>query len=286
MKNIFDKIRIFLEMIQFEHSIFALPFAYLGLFFAERKIPSLFLFFWITAAMVSFRTMAMGLNRLFDRSIDAKNPRTKHRALPQKKIQSESVWLLSSIALTVFEVSAYQLGAICFWLSPIPVVLAVVYPLSKRFTWLSHFLLGLILGIAPYGAWIASRQSFSWIPAFLTLGVTVWVAGFDMVYALQDVSFDKAHGLFSFPARFGQARTLQMTKLLHIVSIFCWGMAGFLNGANVIYWMGLVLVAYFLVREHHLIHAFGMEKINEAFFLMNAVVSITLFAAAFLDLMF
>jgi 4-hydroxybenzoate polyprenyltransferase len=170
------------------------------------------------------------------------------------------------------------------WLSFVPVVLAWIYPLTKRFTWLSHFVLGLILGIAPYGAWIASRQSFSWIPFFLTLGVMAWVAGFDMIYALQDIDFDKSHGLFSFPAKFGEERTLQIIKGLHTLSIFCWGLAGFLNGAGIIFWMGLILVIYFLVKEHHLIRSFGIAKMNEAFFIMNAVVSVAIFLATMLDI--
>ncbi|HOW59897.1 MAG TPA: UbiA-like polyprenyltransferase [Candidatus Omnitrophota bacterium] len=285
MKNIFTKAGIFLEMIKFEHSIFALPFAYLGLFFAEKKVPSFFLFFWITMAMVSFRTMAMGLNRLMDRSLDAENPRTQARALPAKKIRISVVWLLVSLSFLIFEWSAFKLGIMCLWLSPVPLVLAVIYPFTKRFTWLSHFMLGLILGIAPYGAWIASRQEFSWVPAFLTLGVTVWVAGFDMIYALQDVEFDRAKGLFSFPAKFGERRTLQVTRGLHAASVICWAAAGFLNEMGLIYWLGLILATYFLIREYQIIKSFGIAKIHEAFFVMNAIVSTAIFLAAVLDIL-
>ena len=283
MKNIFVKLGLFLEMIKFEHSIFALPFAYLGLFFAERQVPSAFLVIWITLAMVSFRTMAMALNRLLDRVLDAKNPRTQARALPQKKLRTGFVWIAAVISWLVFEGSAWKLGPLCFWLSPVPVVLAWIYPLTKRFTWFSHFILGLVLGIAPYGAWIASRQDFGWAPTFLTAGVTLWVAGFDMIYALQDIDFDMKHGLFSFPARFGIAATLKLTRLLHAASVLCWLVAGLLAGMGFCYWVGLAMVAGFLVREHQLVRSFGVTRINEAFFLMNAVVSITLFFAAVLD---
>jgi len=285
LKTLFGKIRIFLSDIKLEHSLFALPFAYLGLFFAEKKMPGFFLFFWITIAMVSFRTMAMGLNRLLDRTIDGENPRTQGRALPLKKIRPGFVWLAVAVSLLVFEWSAYKLGPLCFWLSSIPVALAGIYPLTKRFTWLSHFVLGLVLGIAPYGAWIASRGSFGWTPAFLTAGVMLWVAGFDMIYALQDKDFDQKRGLYSVPALFGEARTIQITRLLHGVALLCWGVAGFLNGAGWIYALGLIVVAYCLVREHRLVRSFGVAKINEAFFLMNAVVSFTLFAAAVLDVL-
>jgi 4-hydroxybenzoate polyprenyltransferase len=283
MRNIFAKLGTFLEMIKFEHSIFALPFAYLGLFLAEKEVPGAFLFLWITIAMVSFRTMAMALNRLLDRGLDAKNPRTEERALPKKKLRTGFVWIAVVLSWLIFEGSAWMLGPLCFRLSPVPVVLAVFYPFTKRFTWLSHFILGLILGIAPYGAWIASRQDFGWAPAFLTAGVTLWVAGFDMIYALQDIDFDMKRGLFSFPARFGIAVTLKLTRLLHAASVLCWLAAGLLAGMGLCYWAGLALVAGFLVREHQLVRSFGVARINEAFFLMNAVVSITLFLAAVFD---
>jgi 4-hydroxybenzoate polyprenyltransferase len=284
MKNIFSKLSLFLEMIKFEHSIFALPFAYLGLFMAGRRWPELSVFIWVTVAMVSFRTLAMSLNRLFDQAIDAKNPRTQFRALPQKKIQAWFVWLVTAMSLFIFEWSASELGALCFWLSPVPLALAVLYPFTKRFTWLSHFVLGAVLGIAPYGAWIAVTGEFAWAPAFLTAGVLCWVAGFDMIYAFQDISFDIQHGLFSFPAKFGIAKTLLLTRGLHALAVLCWAAAGFLNGAGLIYGLGLVVVAYFLVREHQLIRSAGIAKMNEAFFVMNAVVSLTLFAAVVLDI--
>lgn len=283
MKSFLEKLTIFARDIKLEHSIFALPFAYLGLFFAEKKVPSVFLFVWITIAMVSFRTTAMALNRLLDRAIDAENPRTQTRALPLKKIRASFVWLAAAVSFLIFEASAYRLGTLCFWLSPVPLALAFIYPLTKRFTWLSHFVLGLVLGIAPYGAWIASQQAFGWVPALLTAGVMLWVAGFDMIYALQDIDFDRDRGLYSVPARFGESSTLRITRSLHVLAVLCWAMAGFLNGAGLIYGLGLVLVAYFLIREYQLIRSFGVKKINEAFFVMNGVVSVALFVAAALD---
>lgn len=281
--KVLAKVRIFLKDIKIEHSLFALPFAYLGLFFAEKKVPSLFLFFWVTIAMVSFRTLAMALNRLLDRTIDAENPRTSGRALPQKKMRVSFVWVAALVSLFIFEVSAFKLGSLCFWLSPVPVLLAWIYPFTKRFTWFSHFVLGLVLGIAPYGAWIAVTGQFAWAPAFLTAGVICWVAGFDMIYALQDVDFDRRRGLYSVPAKFGEVRTLQLTRGLHALAVLCWAAAGFLNGAGLVYGLGLILAAYFLIREHQLIRSFGIAKMNEAFFVMNAVVSLALFLAVVLD---
>lgn len=280
---VLTKTKTFFKDIKLEHSVFALPFAYLGLFFVGKKFPSFFLFFWITLAMVSFRTMAMALNRLLDRTIDEKNPRTQDRALPQKKIRAGFVWLAVLVSFLIFEWSAFTLGSLCFWLSPVPVALAFIYPLTKRFTWSSHFVLGLVLGIAPCGAWIAVTGQFAWTPAFLTLGVLCWVAGFDMIYSLQDMDHDRQSGLYSVPARFGEASTLKITRGLHALAVLCWAAAGFLNGAGLIYWLGLILAAYFLIREHRLVRSSGIAKMNEAFFVMNAVVSVTLFLAVVLD---
>ena len=145
------------------------------------------------------------------------------------------------------------------------------------------FCIRAVLGIAPYGAWIAATGKFAWSPAFLMAGVACWVAGFDMIYALQDTDFDRSHGLFSVPAKFGEARTLRLTRWLHALAVFCWVVAGSLNGTGWVYGFGLLLVAYFLVREHQLIRSFGIQKMNEAFFIMNAIVSVTLLVAVVLD---
>ncbi len=286
MRSIFAKPALFLEMIKFEHSVFALPFAYMGLLMAAKRWPEFGIFFWITVAMVSFRTMAMALHRLLDLRIDAANPRTTGRALPQKRLSLPLVWALAVFAGWVFEVSAYRLGTLCFWLSPVPVSLAILYPFMKRFTWGSHFVLGLILGIAPYGAWIAVTGHFAWAPAFLTAGVMTWVAGFDMIYALQDMEFDRSAGLHSVPAKFGQARTLRLTKAMHGVAVLCWAVAGLFGGMGLIYGLGILAAVYFLIREHQTLRSCGVSKMNEAFFVMNAFVSLTLFAATALDVIF
>jgi 4-hydroxybenzoate polyprenyltransferase len=274
----------FLEMIKWEHSVFALPFAYLGLFLAENGWPRFQLWAWVTVAMVSFRTMAMAANRVVDAAIDARNPRTKDRALPAGKLRPAGVVAAALISLLVFEWSARSLGSLCFILSPVPVLLAWFYPYAKRFTWSSHWILGIILGIAPYGAWLASRGQWSWIPAFLSAGVAAWVAGFDMIYALQDVDFDRSEGLYSFPARFGQKTTMRMTQVLHGLSVASWMIAGYLAGMGWIYTGGLVLIAFFLIRQQWLIRSFGLQRIEESFFVMNAIVSIAIFVAALADL--
>lgn len=277
-------LKVFLEMIKFEHSLFALPFAYLGLFLAEEGWPRLPVLFWVTVAMVSFRTFAMAMNRLIDRRIDGQNPRTQMRALPQKKLTPRFVAGISLLSLAIFEASAWSLGPLCFSLSPIPVLLAAVYPTLKRFTWLSHLVLGIILGIAPYGAWVASRGEFSWIPGLLLIGVASWVAGFDILYSLQDLEFDQKLKLHSIPVRFGKKRGLRAAALLHLIALLAWSGAGCLANRGWVYALGIGLVGIFLIREHLLIRRFGLARIEEAFFAMNVGVSFAVFLATVLDL--
>jgi 4-hydroxybenzoate polyprenyltransferase len=285
MQPLIGKTRIFLEMIKFEHSIFALPFAYLGLFLAAGGWPRADTLLWITLAMVSFRTMAMAANRLIDREVDRLNPRTTGRALPQGLLSGRFVWISAGAAWAVFEWSAWALHPLCFRLSPVPVAMAWLYPWLKRFTWFSHLVLGMILGIAPYGAWIAVRGSFSWVPGLFFMGITAWVAGFDIIYALQDVDYDRRAGLHSFPARFGQKASLRAAYTLHVLALGCWLAAGFMAGLGAVYFAGLGLAAAFLAREQWLVRNGGLAKLNEAFFIMNAVTSVAVFLAAALDLM-
>ncbi len=273
--------KTFFEMIKVEHSVFALPFAYLGLVFARETRWQI----WagVTLVMVSFRTMGMAANRLIDRKIDAANPRTAIRALPSGKLKSGFVWQAALLSFLVFEITTYQLNRLCFLLSPIPLLLAWLYPLAKRFTWLSHFVLGIILGIAPYGAWLASGAGFSWAPGFLTLGVVAWVAGFDMIYALQDREFDRSAGLYSFPARFGQPAALNAAAFLHALTLIAWTFAGRQAGSGILFYAGILAASVFLIREHWLVRSFSLKKIEEAFFTMNAWVGLTIFIASLMD---
>ncbi len=284
MRQLLSKTLIFCHMIKLEHSLFALPFAYLGLFLGADGWPGGAVFFWVTLAMVSFRTLGMGLNRLIDKAIDAANPRTQGRALPAGRLKNSFVITASVVSFFIFECSAYQLNSLCFQLSWAPVLLAILYPWLKRFTWFSHFVLGLILGIAPYGAWLASQPFFSWIPGLLTLGVTAWVAGFDIIYALQDEAFDRQTGLFSFPVRFGVEKSLILTRCLHGVALMAWFAAGAMAGLGSVFVVGVILVAFLLIRENWLIKTRGLAKVQEAFFTMNAMVSFALFAFVLADL--
>jgi len=279
-----SKLRVFFEMIKFEHSIFALPFAYLGLFLASGGIPNMGVLGWVTGAMISFRTSAMALNRLIDQEIDARNPRTQSRALPAGTLRRPLVWLITAVSLVLFALCAYQLNPLCFSLCWIPILLAVLYPFCKRFTWGAHFLLGCILGLAPYGAWLAAGREYSWIPAFLMIGVMAWVAGFDIIYALQDREFDMTAGLYSFPACFGEKASLWATRILHAAALIAWGISGCLAGLGAYYFAGLILAGLVLIRENWLVNVFGMKRLEQAFFSMNALVSISLFVFLMMDL--
>ncbi len=283
--GLFQRISVFLEMIKFEHSIFALPFAYLGLFLAARGIPSAHALLWVTISMIGVRTLAMTLNRLIDQKIDAENPRTKSRALPAGLLTSKFAWVTVFVAIAIYLFAASRLNSLCFRLAPITIVFVWVYPYLKRCTWASHWFLGLILGMAPYGGWLAVRPEFNWAPGLLMIAVMSWVGGFDVFYALQDTEFDKMKGLYSFPAKFGVGPAIFAGKLSQGVTIAALVGAGYLLGLGIAYWIGLFLVSAFIYKEHRLVSESGLGKINEAFFNMNAWVSVIIFLSAFIDLM-
>ncbi|MFZ5802969.1 MAG: UbiA-like polyprenyltransferase [Candidatus Omnitrophota bacterium] len=280
----FKKIRLFLEMIKFEHSVFALPFAYLGLFLAAGGWPAFSVFLWVTVAMVSFRTTAMSLNRIIDRWIDARNPRTAGRAIPAGHLKVPFTWVTALFSFFVFAFSAWRLGPVCFGLCWIPAGLAFLYPWMKRFSWLSHGVLGSILAIAPSGAWLAAGRELSLVPVFFSCGVACWVAGFDIIYALQDEDFDRTSGLHSVPARWGRTVSLRTVMVLHGVAVVFWAGAGLLAPLGFFYSIGLALTAGMLLRENLLIRRYGMQKLQEAFFRLNAWISLVLFVSVLADL--
>jgi len=285
IRNFFDKASTFFAMIRFEHTLFALPFAYLGLFLAEGGIPGGRIFFWVTAAMVGLRTAGMTYNRIADRKWDALNPRTRNWALPRGKLSLKFSFFAFLISLGLYFLSALKLNLLCAALSPIPVIMIMIYPWLKRVTLLSHFFLGMILGTAPVGGWVASREEIS-IPSLLLWGaVCCWVSGFDMIYALQDIAFDRGHGLHSFPARFGEGATLWAARGLHAMTLILMGCLGQWIPLGGFYRTGLFVAAVFLFREHWIVFRRGLSGVQEAFFYMNAMVSVTLFLAVFFDLM-
>jgi 4-hydroxybenzoate polyprenyltransferase len=273
----FNKIATYLEMIKFQHSIFALPFAYLGAFLAEMRIPSFLTLFWITLAMVGARSFAMAMNRLIDREIDRRNPRTSERALPKGLLQSSNVMIFSLVSLSVFLVAVYNLAPVCRYLWPLVVIPFVIYPYTKRFTYLSHFVLGLCLGLAPVGAWIAVTNSIAIEPFLLGAAVLCWVAGFDIFYAIQDMDFDRQHRLYSIPANFGISTSLILTKLLHFTAVAFLVWSGVRLNLGMIYFIGVIITGLLLAYENSIIKPNDLSRLNMAFFTMNGVISVLMF---------
>ena len=280
------KVKIYLEMIKFQHSIFALPFAYFGAFLSQMKVPSFITIFWITLAMVGARSFAMSLNRLIDIETDRRNPRTAERALPKRLLSVSNVILFSIISLGFFLLAVYNLAPICRYLWPIVVIPFVIYPYTKRFTWLSHFILGFCLGLAPIGAWIAVTNTISLAPFLIGAAVLLWVGGFDILYAIQDIDFDCCHKLYSIPARFGIKTSLTLTKLLHITSITILIWLGIRLDLGLFYFIGVVVAAILLAYENSLIKANDLSRLNLAFFTMNGVISMVMFCFVAIEVVF
>ena len=276
-------VRVFLELIKFEHTIFALPFAYLGMLLAAGGWPSFQQFFWITVAMAAARTLAMGSNRLADRWIDARNPRTANRPLITGSISPRTVWTGTIMAGFILALAAWQLGRLTFILLPGAYIFLIGYSFTKRITWMSHFVLGITDGLAPLGAWAAVRNSLFTpqdLPAWILLGVvTFWIAGFDMIYACQDVDFDRQEGLNSIPARFGIPTALRLSTICHVATLALLLALGLVSNLGWPYWIGLVIVTGLLTWEHRLVRPDDLSKLGVAFFNINGYISITLFFA-------
>lgn len=280
------KVRIFLEAIKFEHTIFALPFALLSLLYASEGVPQARVVGWILAAMVGARTAAMAFNRIADRAIDAQNPRTRMRALPAGLLTVRQMATAMAIAIAVFLYAAWQLNWVCFALAPVALAITLGYSYSKRFTPLSHYWLGLSLGIAPSAVWIAVRGTLETPPIWLTAGVTLWVAGFDILYSLQDEAFDRMHGLRSLPQTLGAARAIAVSRLSHALCIGAFLIGGIALGAGVWYYVGVAFAAAMLAYEQSLVQPHDLSRLDVAFFTLNGYVSIGLFAFALLDRVF
>jgi 4-hydroxybenzoate polyprenyltransferase len=281
-------IRDFMELIKFEHTVFALPFAYLGMLLAANGFPTLREFLLITIAMAAARTVAMGTNRLADRWIDARNPRTASRPIISGTISSSTVWAGTLIAAAVLSLAAWALGPLPLRLLPGAFLFLVGYSFTKRFTWSSHFILGFTDGLAPIGAWAAIRGSvftLEDLPAWILLAiVTFWIGGFDLIYACQDVEFDRREGLHSIPARFGIPFALRLSTFAHLLTMLLLVWLGILTGLGWPYWTGLLLVAALLAWEHLLVHPDDLSRINLAFFNINSYISITLFLSILFSL--
>jgi 4-hydroxybenzoate polyprenyltransferase len=263
--------------IKVEHTIFALPFAYLGMVLAHKAWPSWSVFLIVTLAMVAARTAAMSFNRYLDRHIDARNPRTANRPIPVGTLSANSVLAVALIALVVLVLMAALLNPLCLLLSPIALLALTGYSSLKRFTWLCHFGLGFTDAIAPAGGWLAVNPRFSLPMILLAAAVGIWIAGFDIIYACQDVEFDRAEKLHSLPARFGIPRALLVAKLCHLAMVALLLGVGVALGMTWLYYVGVAAAAGLLVYEHSLINPRDLSKINIAFFTVNSYIAGTLF---------
>jgi len=272
-------IAVFGRMIKLSHSVFALPFALAGAALAARGHGIEWQqAAWIVIAMVSARSAAMGFNRLVDREMDAENPRTRDRALPRGWITPRAVAVIVAVCSALFVFSAYQLNPLCLKLSPIALLVILSYSFFKRFTWATHLVLGLALGIAPMGAWIAVTGTFDLAPLWLSVAVLTWVAGFDIIYACQDYAFDVSHGVHSIPRRMGVRPALLTARLLHLATVAALVAVYQVFELHTLYLCGTALVTGLLVYEHTLVRADDLSKIDAAFFSANGLVSVVYFA--------
>jgi 4-hydroxybenzoate polyprenyltransferase len=286
MDSLAGKITLYLRMIKFPHSVFALPFAFTGAIMAAEGIPSLREIVWITIAMVGARSGAFGLNRIIDRKIDKANPRTKKRELPTGAIRLSEAILFTVLSFIVFIFAASMLNPLCLKLSPVALAVIFIYSHTKRFTWASHFVLGLALSAAPLGAWIAIRGTFDLEILPIAVAVIFWLAGFDTLYALQDIEFDKSYGLYSIPKRFGVRKALILARLFHLIALSLLLFSGVLFKLGNFYWLGIMVVAGMFIYEHSLVKENDLSKLDMAFFNMNGYISITVFVFTFLDYTF
>ncbi|HZG79872.1 MAG TPA: UbiA-like polyprenyltransferase [Brevibacillus sp.] len=282
------KLKIILEMIKFEHSIFALPFAFmgavLGSIVVEGTWPTWMEIFWVTVAMVGARSAAMSLNRLIDRFIDAKNPRTVTRAIPAGLISVIEVLVFIVVSFLVLFIAAFQLNDLAVKLLPLAVFVLVLYSYTKRFTWLCHFVLGIAIGFGPLGGWVATTGQVDITGLLLFASVMFWTAGFDIIYACQDADFDRKEGLYSMPSRFGVANALLVARICHVLTFI--GLVSLYAMADLSFWflIGVLISGAILIYEHSLVKPTDLSKVDVAFFNMNGILSVVMFVFTMIDL--
>jgi 4-hydroxybenzoate polyprenyltransferase len=307
------KVKTFAELVKFEHSIFALPYAYLGAIYGAMIVaklggpgyaqfqsansgmwnpwvsagagwPTIVSLIWVTVAMVGARSFAFVVNRAVDAEIDARNPRTASRPIPAGTIKRWELWIFSAVVLAAYVFAAFQLAPICRVLSPIPLIAFVVYPYLKRFTWLCHFWLGICLGLGVTGGWAAVGAPLSNpAPWILGAAVAIWTAGFDIIYATQDYDCDVRDGIHSVPADFGIAAGLRITAACHAATVILFALGGYLLGAGWPYYVGVVIAAVLLAYENAIISPTDMSRVNAAFFNVNGFVAVVVLAGAIAD---
>lgn len=281
----FRKIGILLEMIKFEHTVFALPFAFMGAFLAAGGLPELLVFFWVVLAMVGARTCAMGFNRIVDARFDKANPRTANRAIPAGAVKMWEAWSMVISAGLLFFVACYNLNPLTFALSPLALGLTLFYSLTKRFTWFCHVVLGVALAFSPLGGFVAVKGTLAGFPWVLSLGVLFWVAGFDTIYACLDADFDREAGLFSLPSRFGRKRAFHLAVFFHVVAFALFLATGLYCNLNYFFYIGILLTGTALFYQHFIVNPRDLSRIKMSFFTMNGLIGLTLFVATWLSLL-
>ncbi|MBI3583437.1 MAG: UbiA family prenyltransferase [Nitrospinae bacterium] len=280
------KIKILLEDIKIQHTVFALPFALMSAFIASDGVPPLDKLLWILLAMVGARSAAMSFNRIADVDYDRENPRTKERALPKGKIKKSHYLIFLLISIAIFIFSCFMLNRLALILSPAALLIVFFYSYTKRFTIFSHFFLGLSLSLAPIGAWVAIREEISIVSIVLGLAVIFWLAGLDIIYSCQDVEFDKSHGLFSFPVKLGIERALRLSALFHVIMTLFLFSLFFIGNLGLLYVGGIILIAGLLYYEHSIVKPDDLTKVNVAFFNVNGIISIGLMLMTILDIIY
>ncbi len=288
MNKFWQKLKTTLEMIKFEHTLFALPFAFLGAVLAANGLPTLWQIFWITVAMFGARSAAMSFNRIIDRKFDAENPRTANRELPSGKLSVSFAWTFFAVSVALFLLASYELNRLTFLLSPVALLSVLGYSYAKRFTNFSHLILGWALAISPTGAWIAVRGAIdSEVPILLSLLVMMWTAGFDVLYACQDFEYDRQKGLRSIPARFGIKNSLMIARIFHAQAFFVLILLYLMTGLGWLALIGVIATGALMIYQHTLVKPNDLSRLNAAFFATNAFVSVILFltfgAAVFVE---
>lgn len=281
---ILPRMRTYLELIKFSHTVFALPFALTGMFLAARGLPDLKTILFILLAMVGARSAAMGLNRVIDAKIDGANPRTRDRHIPAGLVKKREAWILIVLSLGLLIFAASMLNPLCLKLAPLLILVLFIYSYTKRFTWASHIILGMALGAAPLGAWIAVTGSVDWRILLLSFAVTFWVAGFDIIYALLDIDFDRRYGLHSIPSYLGPKNAITVARFFHLfMAVLLLGIYHFFSLGS-LYLIGLLFCVALLVYEHSLVKENDFSKLDMAFFTVNGYISITFCLLTFLDI--
>lgn len=274
------------EVVMFSHTLFSLPFALIALFLASDGVPDIEVFVWSMLALISGRNGANAINRVIDKEIDKKNPRTANRHIPKGDIKSIEIIMLTIFCFMVFEISAYMLNTLCFILSPLALLLFIAYSYTKRYTWLCHLILGITCAGAPVGAWIAVTGQFALTPFIIGGIVALWVAGFDIIYGTQDINFDRENGIYSIPARFGFRNSLYISRFFHFVMIILLLTLYIIENLGTAYIIGIVLASILLVIEHYIVDPDNKKKMNLASYNINQIVSMLILIFTLFDIVY